>query len=81
MFRENPLYYALLLCALLLCALLLCALLLCALLGDHTLRLWDANQPIPCCMVVPAHSSEVLTCDWNKYEEVGHPLMIAGHPL
>ena len=20
-------------------------------------------------MVVPAHSSEVLTCDWSKYEE------------
>ena len=38
--------------------------------GDCTLRVWDMHIPTPCVCAVPAHEADVLTCDWNKYNEV-----------
>jgi peroxin-7 len=36
--------------------------------GDTTVRLWDLRQPHPTA-VIPAHGFEVLTADWNKYND------------
>ena len=38
-------------------------------LGDGTLRIWDRRTAYPQ-TVIPAHQTEVLTCDWNKYDQV-----------
>ena len=37
--------------------------------GDHTVRIWDTNQPNPAMVIAPAHDGEVLSLDWNKYNE------------
>ncbi|XP_067676661.1 peroxisomal targeting signal 2 receptor-like [Haliotis asinina] len=37
--------------------------------GDQTLRVWDARKPNFPTRVVPAHSGEILTCDWCKYDQ------------
>lgn len=36
--------------------------------GDTTVRLWDLRQPMPT-LLLPAHSFEVLTTDWCKYND------------
>ncbi|WAR09345.1 PEX7-like protein [Mya arenaria] len=36
--------------------------------GDKTLRVWDRRTPQPQC-TIQAHEGEVLTCDWNKYDQ------------
>lgn len=38
-------------------------------LGDGTLRVWDMKRAV-CRLAVPAHSAEILTCDWCKYDQV-----------
>ena len=37
--------------------------------GDGTVRIWDTNTPQSIHRVAPAHDAEVLTMDWNKYDE------------
>uniref|UniRef100_A0A8C4NF86 Peroxin-7 n=1 Tax=Eptatretus burgeri TaxID=7764 RepID=A0A8C4NF86_EPTBU len=37
--------------------------------GDGTLRVWDIKNPSFARLVIPAHTSEVLSCDWCKYDE------------
>lgn len=36
--------------------------------GDCTLRVWDVRQPRST-YVIPGHEMEILSCDWNKYNE------------
>ncbi|KAI4341208.1 hypothetical protein MLD38_025959 [Melastoma candidum] len=36
--------------------------------GDRTVFIWDVRDPNSM-QVVPAHDHEILTCDWNKYDE------------
>lgn len=38
--------------------------------GDETLRLWDSAHPPHSTASVHAHSGEVLSCDWSKYDQV-----------
>ncbi|KAM7279416.1 hypothetical protein ACFE04_006550 [Oxalis oulophora] len=35
---------------------------------DCTLRIWDVRQP-NFTMLLAAHDFEILSCDWNKYDE------------
>lgn len=37
--------------------------------GDHTLRVWDLRTPNNCTVLIQAHSEEILSCDWCKYDE------------
>jgi peroxin-7 len=38
--------------------------------GDGTVRIWDANvAPRSIQRIAPAHGGEVLTVDWNKYND------------
>lgn len=39
-------------------------------LGDQTLRVWDMRNPEVAKVIIPAHSAEILTCDWAKYDQV-----------
>ncbi len=39
------------------------------LLGDGTLRVWDVKAG-SCRLAVPAHKTEILSCDWCKYDQV-----------
>ena len=39
-------------------------------LGDQMLCLWDLAKPVQLVSQVNAHQSEILACDWSKYEEV-----------
>ncbi|XP_062148675.1 peroxisome biogenesis protein 7-like [Alnus glutinosa] len=32
------------------------------------LRIWDVRKP-GSTMIIPAHKFEILTCDWNKYDD------------
>ena len=36
--------------------------------GDCTLKVWDVRQPHST-LTIPAHEYEILTCDWNKYND------------
>ncbi len=36
--------------------------------GDCTLRIWDVRQPRSTYQI-PGHEMEILSCDWNKYNE------------
>ena len=38
--------------------------------GDNTLRIWDISAPPGAQQTIRAHSGEVLTCDWAKYDPV-----------
>ena len=38
--------------------------------GDNTLRIWDISAPPAAQQTIRAHSGEVLTCDWAKYDPV-----------
>ena len=38
--------------------------------GDHTLRIWDIKRPQSARIVIPAGNAEIITCDWNKYDQV-----------
>ena len=42
------------------------------LLGDQTLRVWDVRKLYMAQVIIPAHSSEVLSCDWSKYDQVSN---------
>jgi len=37
--------------------------------GDGTVRIWDTNSPMSIHRIAPAHDGEVLTLDWNKYND------------
>mgnify|MGYP000172734378 CR=1 FL=1 len=37
--------------------------------GDQTVCIWDRRTALPQ-FSIPAHQAEVLTCDWNKYDQV-----------
>ena len=39
-------------------------------LGDQMLCLWDLAKPAHPVSQINAHQSEILACDWSKYEEV-----------
>lgn len=39
-------------------------------IGDNTLRIWDISAPPAAQQTIRAHSGEVLTCDWAKYDPV-----------
>ena len=39
-------------------------------LGDQMLCIWDLAKPVQPVSQINAHQSEVLACDWSKYEEV-----------
>lgn len=41
--------------------------------SDGFLKVWDTRSPASPSVMIPAHPTEVLTLDWNKY----HPHMIA----
>merc|ERR1712136_88687 len=36
--------------------------------GDGTVRVWDIRKPYMPQNVIPAHGTEVLSCDWSKYD-------------
>ncbi|GFZ06144.1 peroxin 7 [Actinidia rufa] len=36
--------------------------------GDCTVRIWDVREP-GSTMILPAHKFEILSCDWNKYDD------------
>ncbi|KAF0024000.1 hypothetical protein F2P81_024630 [Scophthalmus maximus] len=36
--------------------------------GDGTLRVWDLKAAA-CRLAIPAHSAEILSCDWCKYDQ------------
>ncbi len=36
--------------------------------GDCTVRIWDVRQPRSTYQI-PGHEMEILSCDWNKYNE------------
>lgn len=36
--------------------------------GDCTVKVWDNRQPFST-LTLPAHEYEVLSCDWNKYND------------
>ncbi|KAJ3607197.1 hypothetical protein NHX12_026710 [Muraenolepis orangiensis] len=36
--------------------------------GDGTLRVWDVKSAA-CRLAIPAHKSEILSCDWCKYDQ------------
>ncbi|KAK4737982.1 hypothetical protein R3W88_001679 [Solanum pinnatisectum] len=36
--------------------------------GDCTTRIWDVREPSST-VILPAHKFEILTCDWNKYDD------------
>ena len=38
--------------------------------GDQTVRVWDVRNSHTPQTVIPAHASEILTCDWSKYDQV-----------
>lgn len=38
--------------------------------GDQMLYLWDLAKPAHPVSQINAHQSEILACDWSKYEEV-----------
>ncbi|KAI0233572.1 Peroxisomal targeting signal 2 receptor [Lamellibrachia satsuma] len=38
--------------------------------GDGTLRIWDIRKPDSATPTIPVHSSDILTCDWSKYDKV-----------
>ena len=40
------------------------------LIGDGTLRLWDVLSPGGECGCVNVGGVEILSCSWNKYNEV-----------
>ena len=37
--------------------------------GDTTLRMWDARASAQAMQTYAAHSHEILSCDWSKYNE------------
>lgn len=37
--------------------------------GDHTVCVWDIRQPKHLSVVIPAHVTEVLSCDWCRYDQ------------
>lgn len=37
--------------------------------ADETLRIWDSTQPPNSTAQIHAHSGEILTCDWSKYDQ------------
>ena len=37
-------------------------------IGDHTLCVWNSTKPGVPVVKLTAHASEVLTCDWSKYD-------------
>ncbi|XP_078324563.1 peroxisomal targeting signal 2 receptor-like [Crassostrea virginica] len=37
--------------------------------GDQTVRVWDVRNSNTPQTVIPAHASEILTCDWSKYDQ------------
>ena len=39
-------------------------------LGDQKLCIWDLAKPNHPVSQINAHQSEILACDWSKYEEV-----------
>lgn len=39
--------------------------------GDGTLRLWDLSQSLNT-LTVSEGGNEVLSCSWNKYQEVNN---------
>ena len=41
-----------------------------SIVGDNTLRIWDISAPPAAQQTIRAHSGEVLTCDWAKYDPV-----------
>ena len=43
---------------------------ICSKIGDQTLRIWDSKKSYMAQMVIPAHNSEIITCDWSKYDQV-----------
>ena len=36
--------------------------------GDNTCKIWNVNE-ISSIQTIKAHQYEILTCDWNKYNE------------
>ncbi|KAL8595084.1 hypothetical protein ACOMHN_019122 [Nucella lapillus] len=36
--------------------------------GDRTLRVWDIRGGDSCTVLIQAHSEEILSCDWCKYD-------------
>lgn len=36
--------------------------------GDRTLRVWDLRSGPNCTTLIQAHSEEILSCDWCKYD-------------
>ena len=39
-------------------------------IGDGYLRLWDITSPPKCTVCLNVGCGELLTCNWNKYQEV-----------
>ncbi|KAK2141906.1 hypothetical protein NP493_5070g00001 [Ridgeia piscesae] len=37
--------------------------------GDTTLRIWDIRKPDSSTLVIHGHPTEILTCDWSKYDK------------
>ena len=38
-------------------------------IADEALRVWDSTHPPGSTVQIHAHSGEVLTCDWSKYDQ------------
>lgn len=37
-------------------------------IGDHSLCVWNSTKPGQPVVKLAAHESEVLACDWSKYD-------------
>lgn len=37
--------------------------------GDHTLCIWNSTKPGQPVVKFAAHATEVLACDWSKYDK------------
>ena len=48
--------------------------------GDRTLRVWDIRGGETCTVHIQAHSEEILSCDWCKYDRVSVIILVTRVP-